>query len=135
GIVIQAFNLEAGIMRCELSDDEWGSIRPMLPNKARGVTQIRSCGIVLSTSVQADRQGPSMITRSPDWRTAANSRRYEPASPPALDTMRNSARAAASDTRSRTRAMMARGTRGLPLHLRAHGPYDVRRWRPRTLTP
>ena len=24
-------------MRCELSDDEWGSIRPMLPNKARGV--------------------------------------------------------------------------------------------------
>jgi len=40
GIVIQAFNLEAGIMRCELSDDEWGSIRPMLPNKARGVPRV-----------------------------------------------------------------------------------------------
>jgi len=38
--VIQAFNLEAGIMRCELSDDEWGSIRPMLPNKARGVPRV-----------------------------------------------------------------------------------------------
>src|SRR5262249_31701014 len=35
-IVIQAFNLEAGIMRDELPDDEWGSIRPMLPSKARG---------------------------------------------------------------------------------------------------
>src|SRR5262249_38980383 len=27
-------------MRCELSDDEWGSIRPMLPNKARGVPRV-----------------------------------------------------------------------------------------------
>ena len=35
-------------------------------------------GIALSTSVQADRQGPSMITRWPDCRIAANSRRYEP---------------------------------------------------------
>jgi transposase len=28
---------EAGIMRYELSDGEWATIRPMLPNKARGV--------------------------------------------------------------------------------------------------
>jgi hypothetical protein len=33
---------------------------------------MRLRGIVLSTSVQADRQGPSMMTRSPDCRIRAN---------------------------------------------------------------
>jgi hypothetical protein len=33
GIVIQASNYE-------LSDDEWGTIRPMLPDKARGVPRV-----------------------------------------------------------------------------------------------
>src|SRR5262245_10417530 len=65
---------------------------------------------MLSTSVQADRQGPSIITRWPDWRTAANSRRYDPTSPPALDTMRKSAHAGSSDTRNRTKVIIARGT-------------------------
>jgi len=40
------------------------------PNFARGVTQIRSCGMTPSTMVQADKQGPSMMTRSPDLRKA-----------------------------------------------------------------
>jgi hypothetical protein len=82
---------------------------------ARAVTQMRPCGIVLSTSVQAEMQGPSMITRWPDWRTVANMRRNEPTSPPGLDTMRKSARATAAEMRNITRVMMARGTRALPL--------------------
>jgi hypothetical protein len=40
---------EAGIMRYELSDDEWATIRPMLPNKARGVPRVD------------DRRGASLI--------------------------------------------------------------------------
>lgn len=40
GIVIQASNLEAGNLRYELSDDEWATIRPMLPDKARGVPRV-----------------------------------------------------------------------------------------------
>ena len=39
------------------------------PSTARLVTQMRLDGTVLSTSVQAERQGPSMMTFSPDWRT------------------------------------------------------------------
>jgi hypothetical protein len=38
--VIQASKREAGIMRYELSDDEWATIGPMLPNKARGVPRV-----------------------------------------------------------------------------------------------
>src|SRR5262245_52624627 len=49
-------------------------------------------GIVLSTSVQADRQGPSMITRSPDCRTRAKTSRKLLTSPPGLDRIRKSAR-------------------------------------------
>jgi len=36
---------------------------------ALDVTQIRVRGMTSSTSVQADKQGPSMTTRSPDFRT------------------------------------------------------------------
>src|SRR5262245_4980864 len=81
---------------------------------ARVVTQMRSCGTVLSTSVQAERQGPSMTTRWPDWRTIANSCRYEPTSPPGLDTMRRSARAATTEARSSTSVMAARAARAFP---------------------
>jgi hypothetical protein len=35
--VIQAPKLEPRIMRYELSDYEWTAIKPMLPNKPRGV--------------------------------------------------------------------------------------------------
>ena len=38
--MIQASNLEAGIMRYKLSDDEWATIRPMLANKTRGVPRV-----------------------------------------------------------------------------------------------
>ena len=41
------------------------------PSTALRVTQMRLLGMVLNTSVQAERQGPSMITRSPDCRTRA----------------------------------------------------------------
>ena len=36
--VIQPSEEEAGIMRYQLTDGEWATIRPMLPNKARGVS-------------------------------------------------------------------------------------------------
>ena len=45
------------------------------PSTARRVTQMRLRGIVLNTSVQADRQGPSMTTRWPDCRTRAKAAR------------------------------------------------------------
>jgi transposase len=38
--VIQASSLEAGFMRYELLDDEWAIIKPMLPDKARGVPRV-----------------------------------------------------------------------------------------------
>jgi transposase len=38
--MIQALKLEPRIMRYELSDCEWTAIRPMLPNKPRGVQRV-----------------------------------------------------------------------------------------------
>jgi hypothetical protein len=38
--VIQASELRARIMRYELTDDEWAAIKPMLPNKPRGVPRV-----------------------------------------------------------------------------------------------
>jgi transposase len=38
--VIQAPKLEPRIMRYELSDYEWTAIKPMLPNKPRGVPRV-----------------------------------------------------------------------------------------------
>jgi hypothetical protein len=34
--VIQSLKREPRIMRCELSDNEWSSNKPVLPNKPRG---------------------------------------------------------------------------------------------------
>src|SRR3954451_7469084 len=48
---------------------------------------------MLTTSVHAERQGPSITTRSPDWRTRSNSSRNGPTAPPGLARMRISARA------------------------------------------
>jgi transposase len=38
--VIQTSKLEQRIMRYELSDFEWAAIKPMLPNKPRGVPRV-----------------------------------------------------------------------------------------------
>jgi hypothetical protein len=38
--VMQAPKLEPRVMRCELSDYEWTAIKPMLPNKPRGVRRV-----------------------------------------------------------------------------------------------
>src|SRR5690349_5828753 len=62
---------------------------------ARRVTQIRSLGTMLSTSVQAERQGPSITTRSPVARTLSNRSRNGPTCPPGLEMMRISATAGA----------------------------------------
>jgi hypothetical protein len=40
-IVIQAPKARARIMRYELTDDEWTAIKPMLPNKPRGVPRVK----------------------------------------------------------------------------------------------
>jgi transposase len=39
-VVIQASKLELRIMRYELTDHEWATIKPMLPNKSRGVPRV-----------------------------------------------------------------------------------------------
>jgi hypothetical protein len=38
--VIQASKLELRIMRYELTDHEWAAIRPMLPNRPRGIPRV-----------------------------------------------------------------------------------------------
>ena len=38
--IIQAPKVEYRIMRYELSDCEWGVIKPMLPNKPRGIPRV-----------------------------------------------------------------------------------------------
>ena len=73
-----------------------GTGRPLLPgfqaawkpSFARGVTQMRSCGITPSTIVQADKHGPSMMTRSPELFSAARFSRYGPICPPGSETIR-----------------------------------------------
>jgi len=39
--VIQAPKAEPRIMSCELTDYEWKAIKPMLPNKPRGVRPVK----------------------------------------------------------------------------------------------
>src|SRR5262245_51574745 len=71
---------------------------------------MRLAGTALSTSVQADMQGPSITTRSPLCRSAANSFRYSMTSPPELDTMRTSAAAGVRQIRDRMAANTMRRT-------------------------
>src|SRR5579863_2067075 len=57
---------------------------------------MRSLGTMLSTSVQAERHGPSITTRLPDSRTRSNRSRNGPTFPPGLPRMRISVRAGAA---------------------------------------
>src|SRR6185437_1623851 len=66
---------------------------------------MRLLGTTLSTSVQADRHGPSMMTRSPEARTRSNRSRNGPTCPPGLARMRISACAGGE---ARTHSMAGR---------------------------
>jgi hypothetical protein len=79
-----------------------------------GVTQIRWRGIVLNTSVQAEKQGPSMTTRSLDCRSSENSRKYCRTSPPELDTILTSAKVGTVAIRDKKTANITSRTR-IPL--------------------
>src|SRR5215475_13111668 len=97
---------------------------------ARRVTQMRSLGIMLSTSVQADRQGPSMTTRSPDARTSSNRSRNGPTWPPGLDRMRTSASTGeTSAINVANKKMTSKGCRLLMLFL-SIPPRATQRWQP-----
>src|SRR6266540_2890645 len=92
---------------------------------------MRSRGTMLSTKVHADRHGPSMITRSPAWRTSANSTRYLPICPPLLAWITTAAGAGAtveshSSAASRTRRIERNLVRGvltfdIPIYASAFG--------------
>src|SRR5262245_13036726 len=71
---------------------------------------MRSGGTALSTSVQAEKQGPSMTTRSPDCRRVAKSFRYSVTSPPELAMIRTSPAAGAKAMRDKTVANTMRRT-------------------------
>ena len=47
--VIQAPKLEPRIMRYELSDYEWAAIKPMLPNKPRGVRRVNDRRVLMAS--------------------------------------------------------------------------------------
>ena len=87
----------------------------MKPRARRGVTQMRSFGIVLNSNVQAERHGPSMTTRSPVARTVSNSRRYWPTSPPGLERMRTSAKAGTRAASKKAIVKVRRRTGIVPL--------------------
>src|SRR3954451_18117396 len=57
------------------------------PSTARPVIHILSFGMIV-TSVHAEKQFPSIITRSPESRMVANIRRYLPSGPPISSRMR-----------------------------------------------
>jgi transposase len=44
--VIQACERRPQIIRYELTDDEWTAIKPMLPNKPRGVSRVNDRRVI-----------------------------------------------------------------------------------------
>ena len=66
------------------------------PSTAFAVTQMRSCGTIASTSVQADEQVPSMTICSPASRSAIYRDQYAPMLPPWSSVMRTMAVAVVS---------------------------------------
>src|SRR5437899_4821638 len=61
---------------------------------------MRSAGTIISTSVQADKQGPSITTRSPEAFTRSNRAINGPTCPPGLARMRTSARTGSTTAHS-----------------------------------
>src|SRR5580704_18000750 len=84
---------------------------------------MRSFGTMLRTSVQADRHGPSITTRSQEARTSSNRSRKSPTFPPGLERMRTSAcansDAMAHSATTRKRVRMIRVTLNLVSPVRA----------------
>src|SRR3954447_5541345 len=86
---------------------------------------MRSLGTMLSTSVQADRHGPSITTRSPEARTRSNSWRNGVTGPPGLARMRTSAcagrNARADSITAASKAVFRTAVRMLRVPLHDHG--------------
>jgi hypothetical protein len=107
---------------CEIPPLRSTNVGAWKPRTALCVTQIRLRGTVLSTRVQAERQGPSMTTLWPDFRTCAKKFKYDPATPPALDRIRTSAKAgpmttsdkATQNIKRRIEALLDSISRGQP---------------------
>jgi hypothetical protein len=68
--MIQASKLELRIMRYELTDHEWAAIKPMLPDKPRGVPRVNDRRVL---------NGIFWVLRSgAPWRDLLPSRRVAP---------------------------------------------------------
>ena len=61
--VIQTPELGARIMRYELADFEWTAIKPMLPNKPRGVPRVNDRRVRMASSGSSDQEHPGVICR------------------------------------------------------------------------
>ena len=86
--------------------------RPALPHESRGSPgasrRVRLRGTTSSTRVQAEKQGPSMTTRSPDSRSNSKYFKKDVASPPGLASIRTSASAGLKQGRETRAARRAR---------------------------
>src|SRR6516225_6422770 len=88
---------------------------------------MRSRGIIPSTIVQAERQGPSMTTDSPELRSDCSLSRYEPIRPPGSELMRTVADAGTSCAAKMVAASSAIDTRmDSPFHRPLIGAPDAR---------
>jgi hypothetical protein len=52
-------------MRYELTDKEWTAIRPMLPNKARGVPRVNDRRVLNGKDLQDRRKPPIQLDKEP----------------------------------------------------------------------
>jgi transposase len=57
--MIQAPKPEPRITRYKLTDHEWAAIRPMLPNKPRGVPRVKYSDFTSAFEGTADMAGPA----------------------------------------------------------------------------
>src|SRR5215467_13214752 len=66
--VIQAPDWRGRIMRYELTDDEWAAIKPMLPNKPRGVPRVNDRRVLMASIVYrfAENRNDRLTELAPD---------------------------------------------------------------------